>query len=238
MAYKHKDSQHDLDQPSIVVPHILEIIRPKSVLDIGCGYGNWLKVFKNSGAKEVLGVDGDYVEKEKRRRFISDEEFFPYDLTKELNLGRKFDLAISLEVAEHIPASSADAFVKSLVNHSDTIVFSAAIPNQGGQNHFNEQPLGYWIKKFQSHGYHFYDPIRSAIWDEKDLFAWYKQNMILFSKTELKLPPKVGPIEMVHPDTLKSKQKFQDAYQELVTGKAGLSKSFKVFIKSLLNIFR
>ena len=238
MAYKHKDSQHELDQPSIVVPHILEIIKPQSVLDIGCGYGNWLKVFKNSGVTEVLGVDGDYVEKEKRRRFISDEEFLPYDLSKELNLGRKFDLAISLEVAEHIPVTSADAFVKSLVNHADTIVFSAAIPNQGGQNHFNEQPLGYWIEKFESHGYHFYDPLRSSIWDEKDLFSWYKQNMILFRKRKLDLKPTIGPIEIVHLDILKFKQKFQDAYKELVEGKAGISKSLKIFIKSVLNIFK
>lgn len=238
MAYQHRSYQHELDQPNMIVPHILELFRPASVLDIGCGFGHWLKVFKNYGTREVLGVDGDYVLPEHRSKFLESGEFLPYDLTKELNLNRRFDLVLSLEVAEHIPESSADAFVKTLVNHGDLIVFSAAIPFQGGQNHLNEKSLSYWVSKFEAHGYHFYDPFRQKIWDIKELFFWYKQNMVLFSKNPLNLPAPQVPFEIAHPDLIREKDRFFVAYSELVQGKAGLSKSFKVFAKSILHVLK
>lgn len=236
MAYQHRVHQHELDQPNIVVPYILQLIKPNSVLDIGCGFGHWLKVFKNNGTPEVLGVDGEYVLQEHRLKFLEDGEFMSYDLTKELDLKRKFDLVLSLEVAEHIPEKSADIFVKTLVNHGDLVVFSAAIPFQGGQNHINEKPLSYWVSKFKAYGYYFYDPFRQKIWDEKELFFWYKQNMVLFSKHALDLPQPSLPFEIAHPDLVREKDKFFVAYQDLMLGNAGVAKSFKVFVKSLFKV--
>lgn len=60
--------------------------------------------------------------------YVSESIFYAHDLTKPLHLNRRFDLALSLEVAEHLPKKSAEIFVDTLCKLSDTIIFSAAIP--------------------------------------------------------------------------------------------------------------
>ena len=112
--------------------------KPKTVVDVGCGLGTWLAVFKQQGA-EVTGVDGAYVNKD--MLYIGKEEFFEADLENEsiTNDGRRFDLAVSLEVAEHLSAKRAPTFIHDLTSLSDVVFFSAAVPLQGGTNHINEQ---------------------------------------------------------------------------------------------------
>ena len=89
-----------------MLPHPVQ-----SVLDVGCGAGAWLTVWKSLGA-ETLGLDGNYVRPE--QLLISPGEFSAVDLSASFSLDRRFDLAQSLEVAEHLPASSG-GFVDSLV---------------------------------------------------------------------------------------------------------------------------
>lgn len=89
-----------------VVPLVLRLLAEcHSVIDIGCGMGEWLAVFRENGVEEILGVDGDYVERKMLK--IAPEKFLPHDLQKPFEIDRKFDLAMSLEVAEHLPESSA-----------------------------------------------------------------------------------------------------------------------------------
>jgi hypothetical protein len=175
-------------------------INPKSVVDFGCGIGTWLSSFKSMGVQEILGLDGSWVDKS---NFVEDvlDDFQIADLEFPISLTRKYDLAISLEVAEHLSAESARIFVSSLISASDVVLFSAAIPGQDGQNHINEQPLSYWRDLFQEHGYTMYDNIRGRLWNEKELFFWYKQNMVYFSKNELNLLT-VIPVDIVHPELL------------------------------------
>ncbi len=123
--YIHEENVHNLTAPREVIPIIMSITTPKSVLDVGCGIGTWLKVFEEHGIKDYLGVDGNYVDFKKLK--ISQEKFHTQDLREYWSLNRKFDLVISLEVAEHLPEANADQFVKILVEHSDSIIFSAAI---------------------------------------------------------------------------------------------------------------
>jgi 2-polyprenyl-3-methyl-5-hydroxy-6-metoxy-1,4-benzoquinol methylase len=119
------------------IPIVLEFTRPASIVDVGCGTGTWLAGFRAAGIADVVGVDGDYVDRDKLS--IDRERFFARDLEQPLDLGRRFDMAMSLEVAEHLPDRAADTFIASLVRLAPLILFSAAIPQQGGTNHCNEQ---------------------------------------------------------------------------------------------------
>ena len=141
--------------------------------------GTWLKVFNENGVTDILGIDGDYLDKTLLK--IDPKNFKEYDLEKFYKSSRKYDLAISLEVAEHLSFVSADKFVASLTGLSNTLIFSAAIPYQGGQNHINEQKPEYWIKKFGDKGYFLLDILRPFFWDNENIDPWYRQNIFLFS---------------------------------------------------------
>jgi SAM-dependent methyltransferase len=175
----------------------MERFKPKSILDVGCGIGTWLKVFEDYGVRDFLGIDGDFVDRTMLK--ISESNFYPQDLTKHWYLGRKFDLVICLEVAEHLPKQAADSFVKALVEHGDIIVFSAAVPGQGGQNHINEQWPSYWQDKFSKYGYYFHDDIRPLIWANEKVECWYRQNMFIVSREVS--TSKILPV--IHPDLFK-----------------------------------
>ena len=199
MKYKHSAKLHNLESPRAVIPVITSLLKPKSIVDFGCGLGSWLRVFKDSGIDKILGLDGDWVDRTKIETSVIDN-FKEVDLEKEIKLKEKFDLAISLEVAEHLHKESADIFIENLTNASDIIVFSAAVPMQGGQNHINEQPLTYWVNLFDKYNYKFYDIIRGRIWNMDNVLWWYKQNMVVFSKNKLDIKP-VYPIDILHPES-------------------------------------
>jgi SAM-dependent methyltransferase len=161
-----------------IVPLVLELVQPRSVIDIGCGAGTWLSVFKEFGIEAICGVDGDYVDEIFLK--IPKEQFLPLDLSKPFHLGRQFDLVLSLEVAEHLPAESAGIFIDSLTRLGPVILFSAAIPHQGGTQHINEQWPEYWVEFFQYRGYVVIDCIRKRIWQNPNVESWYAQNVLVF----------------------------------------------------------
>jgi SAM-dependent methyltransferase len=180
--YTHTTEIHNLDSPREIVPVIKNLIPFDSVVDIGCGLGTFLKVFKDFGTVDVLGVDGKWCNKKLLFQNISEKEFVEKDLEGSLSLSRRFDLALSLEVGEHLSATRADSFVKELTMLSDQILFSAAVPFQGGDHHFNEQWVSYWQNKFLENDYILYDVLKPLLWDNPKIFWWYKQNMVLFIK--------------------------------------------------------
>jgi SAM-dependent methyltransferase len=190
-----------------IVPLILELVQPRSVIDIGCGAGTWLSIFKEFGIEEICGVDGDYVDAKILK--IPKEQFLSLDLSKPFHLGRQFDLVLSLEVAEHLPSESADIFIDSLTRLGPVILFSAAIPHQGGTQHINEQWPEYWVELFQHRGYVAIDCLRKKIWKNPDVESWYAQNMLMFvQKDQLDASPllkrefentAVSQLSIVHP---------------------------------------
>jgi SAM-dependent methyltransferase len=150
-----------------------------SILDIGCGRGAWLQEWRNAGVKVVHGADGPYVRRESL--LIPAEDFTAVDLSRKFDLGRRYDLVSCLEVAEHLPRSASEAFVSSLVAHSDLVLFSAATPGQGGENHINERPLWYWQGVFGEHGYVAFDAVRPHFRHDAQVEPWYRFNSILYA---------------------------------------------------------
>jgi hypothetical protein len=192
----------------VVVPYVVSLLSPRSVIDMGCGVGTWLNVFLEHGVETILGVDGDYVPRQ--ALLIPLDRFAVRDLTKPVGIADRFDLAVSLEVAEHLPPEAASHFVDELVALSDVVLFSAAIPGQGGVEHVNEQWQSYWRDLFEERGYSPVDCIRARFWLEPSIAAYYRQNIILYAKrTALEGRPElkreaertsVVPFNIVHPD--------------------------------------
>lgn len=164
---------------NIILGMVYKLYQPKSIIDVGCGQGAWLAAAEALGSTILKGLDGDWVNKE--QLFSRNIDFTPVQLDKPLpKLNEKYDLCISLEVAEHLPEENAENFVDLLCQASDTILFGAAIRYQGGTNHINEQWQSYWIELFKSRGYQCIDCIRGAIWNNHSVEWWYKQNTFLF----------------------------------------------------------
>lgn len=174
-----------------LLPNVFDSLPPiKTLLDVGCGVGAWLKAARDVNPTiEVIGIDHPGVDA--GNLLVSPAEFIGRDLTQSFHLKKRFDLVMSLEVAEHLPDTSADTFVENLVRHSSMVLFSAAVPGQGGTSHVNEQWPHYWIMKFAAHGYRCYDFIRPMIWDDEKIQFWYRQNTFLFS-TSVELAPHHG----------------------------------------------
>lgn len=172
-----------LRSAEVIVPLVLELVKPKSVIDIGCGDGSWLSIFRKSGIKDFLGVDGNWVDRQILK--IPEERFLYHEMQKPLRLERQFDLVVSLEVAEHISAKYAEIFIESLTNLGPVVLFSAAIPFQGGVNHLNEQWQDYWANLFERRGYVAIDCIRKHIWKNDNVEFWYAQNIFLYANLKL-----------------------------------------------------
>ncbi len=170
----------------IIIPLILNIVSIKSVVDFGCGLGTWLKVCKDNEILDILGIDGDYVDKKKL--YIDRKYFRSHNLSEKLDLEKKYDLCLSLEVAEHIEKEKEDMFIDNLVKASDIILFSAAIPGQADKKigHINERWPEYWQEKFADNGFVMLDLLRPKIFNNKEIDWWYRQNIFLVIKEELK----------------------------------------------------
>jgi SAM-dependent methyltransferase len=165
-----------------ILPLVLEALSPRSLVDVGCGSGAWLAEAARLGVDDYLGIDG-YTPAESLR--IPADRFVLHDLTTPVRLEQRFDLALCLEVAEHLPADAADVLVDSLVRLAPAVLFSAALPSQGGDQHVNEQWPDYWAERFKAQGLVVVDALRPAIWSNEGVAWWYRQNMLLFCEPEL-----------------------------------------------------
>jgi SAM-dependent methyltransferase len=229
-----RQMHNSYNSAKIILEHIFGVYRPKSIIDFGCGAGTWLKAAYelNNMQGKYVGLDGDWGAKDELMpEFI---DFRKTDFSREYFVNEKFDLAISLEVAEHIPQKYSSSFVNSIVNSSDVVLFSAAIPGQGGVNHINEQYQSYWYTLFKENGYECFDIIRSVFWSDNRVGVGYRQNALVYVKRKsglLEIFAKfdivnLSLLDIVHPIVLERHTKPEYEKYYLV----------KRFIKNILHI--
>jgi SAM-dependent methyltransferase len=156
---------------------VLPMISPTSVVDVGCGEGAWLSVCNELGIHDVVGLDGPWVHLERLQ--ISEKDFLSTDISLPIQLDRQFDLTICLEVAEHLDAEYADTLVESIAALAPAVLFSAALPGQGGAHHVNEQWPEYWLERFEARGFECFDVVRPLVWTNPRVEWWYCQNTFL-----------------------------------------------------------
>lgn len=207
-AYYRTFADTSLPSARCVVPWLLQLCPCSSVVDVGCGNGTWLSVFLQSGVSNLLGLDGDWVAGDQLQ--IPADRFRRASLELALPQLGRFDMALNLEVAEHLSPARADSLVADLCSLAPLVVFSAAVPHQGGAHHVNEQWPAYWWEKFQRHGYDSVDALRPRFWNEPEVNWCYKQNLLLYvsREAEARWPglthaprlPGAPPLALVHPE--------------------------------------
>ena len=183
-SYYQEIQATSVSSAKALVPLINELVHPKSIVDVGCGTGIWLREWDKQGISDYLGIDGDYIREE--QLVIAKEKFLHANLDKGFRLPLKYELVVCLEVAEHIQPPAAKEFIASLCASGDVILFSAAIPGQGGLNHINEQYPHYWATLFKQHGFSPYDCIRERIWLNEKIDTCYRQNILFYVRDEVK----------------------------------------------------
>lgn len=192
-----------------VVPELMRLLTPASVVDIGCGQGVWLAEFARLGCPRIRGYDGH----DGSRLHIPEDRYEQVDLASKNAIDGRYHLAMCLEVAEHLPEERSDWLVATLCALSSVVLFSAAIPGQGGVGHINEQWPDFWASKFEVQGYQVSGALRWKWWDvfPTKIESWYAQNMLLCVQDEFLvdhplLPelfghPADAALAVVHPDT-------------------------------------
>jgi len=180
--YCHIQAARQTELARAIVPMLNIVYKPKSIIEFGCGCGAFLQIFADTaGTDEFMGLDGsDYGD----NLIIQKHKFRQVDFQKSNDIPKKYDIVVCLEIAEHLPKSHADIFIANLTMHAGTcVIFSAAIPGQGGDGHVNEQPHFYWHKKFTARGFTTRDNIRSIIAKNKKIPFWYRENIFCYERT-------------------------------------------------------
>ena len=198
--------------------------------------------WKNNGVDEICGLDGDYVDRS--LLMIDESQFHCHDLRDKLPVTKNFDLALSLEVAEHLPQDRAESFVAELTAIAPVILFSAAIPNQGGTDHVNEQWQDYWAELFMKRGFKAHDVIRPAVWNNDHVERWYRQNMILYCREDkvANYPAlssaKTLPLSIVHPKQYAGRSEEYTVFETLVLLKGSLRRAAERRLQRLTGKYR
>lgn len=207
----------------IILPIVFETLKPRALLDVGCGNGSWLSVAKRLGVNQIKGCDGPWVTPD--QLLIEPGDFMPIDFERPgSGPSGSFDLAMSLEVLEHISDAAGKRVIAYMAERAPVVLFSAAVPGQGGRNHINEQWQSYWAAEFRKHGFEPWDIIRSRIWKNAEIKPWYRQNIILYvhprSGLSRPVPPPM-PIDVINPDLFTPRIDKLNKYKERAEGTFG-----------------
>lgn len=216
----HKKHAEGTAYSGQVILNLLRDIAPiKSMLDVGCGDGLWMRAAAEAGMGDAMGIDGPWTEQD--QLVVDPAKIVTCNLEEPVTLGRHFDLVICLEVAEHLPASAARTLLSTLIHHGDMVLFGAAVPRQGGFRHINERWQSEWVAEMSGFGYQVFDVVRASIWDDPRVQFWYKQNALLYvnrSNTTLmsavsafmeRADTRPMPIDVIHPYLFSSISRYE-----------------------------
>lgn len=209
VEFYHKHYEGSYTSASIILSYLKQYLCINSIVDFGCGIGTWCVAAAELGIPTICGIDSNSLPRTQIKDLTID--YKNLDLSKNITLQYQFDLAISVEVAEHIPETDINTYLKNITATSNIILFSAAIPGQEGLNHVNEQPLSYWVKKFQELDYEILDVLRGEFWNNLNIEIWYRNNIVLFihkafwKEISSKFPQPKPIVDIVHPELFKRK---------------------------------
>jgi SAM-dependent methyltransferase len=231
--FEYPDHDYNTRSAEQVLPLILSKYHPRSILDVGCGNGSWLRVAEKMGIYDLKGIDA---QEQKPGSWLLEKGIFSVvNLAQPFELNRKFDLIICLEVAEHLPETAASVFIDSLVNHADLIIFSAAIPGQGGDRHLNEKKPSYWQFFFNQRGFNTYDEIRPLIWENEQVLWWYRQNIFLAERKTTSNRHQSMPIPwIIHPGLYQEKENRIADLEKILQDQQHRNRSFIFNIKQAI----
>jgi SAM-dependent methyltransferase len=195
-----------------ILPIVLSLVDVESMVDVGCGPGSWLVAAQRLGIPRLTGVEGAWA-----RAWFDDEaeglrayELVFANLEDELRLPTSYDLAICIEVVEHLSPARGESFIADLCRCAPHVLLGAAIPGQQGPNHLNTRWLSYWATSFAAHRFRPIDVVREQVWNDDALLLPVRQNPVLFVRDDCyeraaararALPsPSIGALDLVHPD--------------------------------------
>ena len=125
-TFYNNQIEGSLNSANRLLSILYKIYAPESVLDVGCGRGAWLVTCEKFGSSKLTGLDGPWISPDKL--LSPNIQFYESDFEHEIAVSGKFDLALSLEVAEHIEEKHARQFVSALCKASDLVYFWGCRP--------------------------------------------------------------------------------------------------------------
>jgi SAM-dependent methyltransferase len=197
--YVHNERYTTIGAREVLRVLFEEIGTPSSLLDVGCGVGTWLAAATELGCRVIHGMDG--TEADPAKLVISNDHLEIIDFERDWMIADKFDLIISMEVAEHLTPAAADRLIANICGATDRVLFSAAIPKQPGQHHINCRWPHEWQAVFNRHGFQCSDDIRWKLWSNELVESWYRQNVFFASRAQSDVSePRLARV--IHPDML------------------------------------
>lgn len=218
-----------LDSGRLVLGHLWQYLQPASVLDVGCGRGSWLAACRELGAETLIGLDGPW---NSQAAMIEPAiQFRAVDLNQPFALDAPVELAMSVEVAEHLEPSSSERLIECLTSASEVVVFGAAYVEQGGTHHINERRHSFWAKLFAARGFAVFDLFRPNFWDDARLPFWYRQNTFLYVKRNSRAFERLTAAGL---HELRNIAFTDCVHPELFDAKAGVTISFRQVVRQFV----